>query len=475
VLGRTVRILVAAVALAALFGSSARSARGADDLSGYSLAARAPALRLVLDSDLLPVPSHPAVDATIPETSSTLESGPLGHGLASLFWPGDLAGHFGSAIPQLNQLCTTLLPIAIPSLPPQCIAVPQALKDNAQYFNDPFKAETFVPGGPLDVDYFTPSIPGVTMSSHANDNKVDSTAGFGFSAPGVGSVGWIRSHSIASRGSGKATSDATSELVDVALAGGLVTIDHITSAAKETTDGVQAVGAGSTVVSGLRIGGIPATVDDTGLHIGGLSGVVNQALKNLGLQIAITTPGVVNDGAKGSFAAPVLTISYRDDQNALEQTAIAMGQKLMTGAPQPVLSSVQSLALGPQSKVTLSLGGANATVDGSPSFASPAEASVAESPGAEASSIRIEGGASAGEPATAVEGTTFSAPASAGAPVRSVRTPGAVYSRSAGLLDGFGGVAWGLIVAAIAAALAGGYGLYRYALAMDAPRAPHHH
>ena len=65
----------------------------------------------------------------------------------------------------------------------------------------------------------------------------------------------MRSRSVTSTADGKAVSQATSELFNVVLVGGLVTIDHVASNAKQTTDGVNADGSGTTVVSGLRIGG----------------------------------------------------------------------------------------------------------------------------------------------------------------------------------------------------------------------------
>jgi hypothetical protein len=147
--------------------------------------------------------------------------------MASLFWPGDLGGHFGTALQQLGQLCTSMVPIALPNLPTQCTPVPQALKDNAGALNDPVKAETFLPGGPVDAEYkFTPPIPGVTMKSHAEGTTVDSLAGFAsFGAPGLGTLGSVTSHSVAKLDNATAVSQATSELFDVALAGGLVTIE----------------------------------------------------------------------------------------------------------------------------------------------------------------------------------------------------------------------------------------------------------
>jgi hypothetical protein len=464
VLGRTGRLVGVALVLGAAFGTASHPARAASALGGYELSARAPALELVLDSDAVPVPAHPVLDATVPETQSSLDNG-LGHGLASLFWPGDLGGHAGSAVQQLGQLCTSLLPISVPNLPQQCTPVPKALEDNAGALNDPVKAETFAPGGPADDQYkSTPPIPGVTMSSHADANKVESTAGFAsFAAPGLGTLGSVTSHSVATAGDKKASSEATSELFNVAIAGGLVTIDHVKSTATEATDAQDATGTGTTIVSGLRIGGVPASVDANGLQIGALSAVANQALEKLGLQIKLTAPDVVTSGAQGSFTAPLLEIAYRDDQNALEAAATALGQKLTTGSLQQATASLQQLALGPQAKVTLSLGGAAVAVDASPAFATPDIAGAGSTSTPQASSS-FTGAGTPGVSSPAVEGLTFSAPAAATATPALQARP----TRPAGFFGGFAGLGWGMIVVAVAGALGLAYGLYRFALATDA-------
>jgi hypothetical protein len=295
---------------------------------------------------------------------------------------------------------------------------------------------------------------------------VESTAGFAtFGAPGLGTLGSVTSHSITTAKGPTAGSQATSELFNVALVGGLVTIDHVQSTAQEVTDGQKATGDGTTVVSGLSIGGVPASVDSTGLHIGALSAVANRALQALGLQIELTTPDVLNDGAKGAFTAPLLVIRYSDDQNALETAAIALGQKLTTGSLKQLTGSLQQLALGPEAKVALSLGGASVAVDGSPAFASPSE--TAGGPSGPTSEVLpfITTPGSLGSTAPSVAGLTFSpsSPVVSSASLHAQPT-----ARPAGFLEGFGGLAWGLVLAAVAASLALAFGLYRYALAADA-------
>ncbi|MBV8304552.1 MAG: hypothetical protein JOZ04_10105 [Acidimicrobiia bacterium] len=463
--GRTGRLVGVAVALGAAFGAASHPARADTSLGGYELSAQAPALEVVLDSNAVPVPAHPVLDATVPEAASSLEGG-LGHGLASLFWPGDLAGHAGSAIKQLGQLCTSMLPVSVPNLPSKCTPVPQALQDNAGALNDPFKAETFFPGGPADDRYTTtPPVPGVTMSSHADANRVESTAGFAsLGAPGLGTLGSVTSHSVARVGDNTAVSEATSELFNVALAGGLVTIDHVKSSATASTDAQAATGTGTTVVSGLRIGGIPASVDSTGLRIGSVSAAANQALHALGLQIKLTTPDVATDGAKGSFTSPLLVIGYRDDQNTLEAAATALGQKLTTGGLGKVTGSLQQLALGPQATMTVSLGGAAVAVDASPAFATLSAGGGETLAASQQAVSSFVAGSPSSLSSPTVAGLSFSSPTAAAAPgLRAARVPG----RRAGFLDGFAGLGWGMVIAGVAAAAACAYGLYRFALAAD--------
>jgi hypothetical protein len=301
------------------------------------------------------------------------------------------------------------------------------------------------------------------MSSRAAADKVQSIAGFtDFGAPGLATIGPVQSRSIASTAGGKATSDATSDVSNLVLAGGLVTVDHVVSTARQSTDGAKATGTGTTVVSGLKIGGVPATVDASGVHIASLTDLAGQALRTLGLSFRLTAPVVTADGPKGSSVAPVLVISYRDDANALEQAASALGQKLTTGPLQPLTGSLQQLVQGPQAKVTVAVGGASATVDGSTGFDATVAGSDAGGPSSE-STPSVAGTSSPGTPGSAVEGFNVTAPAA----TRARRGAGPVAA-AARFIDGFGGLAWGLVLLAVAGAVAIGLCVARATLAADA-------
>jgi hypothetical protein len=243
-----------------------------------------------------------------------------------------------------------------------------------------------------------------------------------------------------------------------------VTVDHVVSTAKQSTDGSKATGTASTVVSGLKIGGLPATVDGSGVHVASLTGLANQALGALGLSLRLTTPVITTDGAKGSSLAPVLVIGYRDDANALEQAANAMGQKLTTGPLKPLTGSLQQLVQGPQAKVTVAVGGASATVDGSTGFDASVAGSEAGGPLSDGTPSVAGTPGTPGTPGTAVDGLTVTPP---GTTTRAGRGAGPVAA-AARFIDSFGGLAWGLVLLAVVLSVAIGLGLARATLAADA-------
>ena len=350
-----------AVALALVPGGAASAPTG---LGGYDLSAHAPGLRVIVDTTLIPAPTPPAIDADVPETSASLESGPLGHGLATVFWPGDLGGHAGTALQVLGQVCTSMLPVPLPnsvrpllpSVPPICEPIPKVIEDHAGSLNDPVKAESFSPGGPGDSAYSFPGTDAVVMHSVATDTAVTSQAAVkSFDAATIGQLGSVQSRSTATIDHGHGVTQAESELDNVSLLGGLVTVDHVLSRATETTDGRTASGSGSTVFNGVRIAGVAALVDRNGLHV---SQVVSDVLAKAGASIGLVPAVVQAQGAKGSFTAPTLVIHYTDVHDPTLQTLT--GNTTLT--------------------VTVALGGAVAAANATPEFVELPPTGPASSP-----------------------------------------------------------------------------------------------
>jgi len=241
---------------------------------------------------------------TIPEATSDLASG-VGHGLGSLAWPGSTAGNIGSVIAILG-------------------AVPPSLQQTGKTVKDPARAETLAPQGPADAVYPAGSSPtSAPMRSHADINRVEAwgeTQGVNF---GGGTSGPIISHSKddLSSGASVTTSSGDVSISKVALVPGpvpLVTIDSITSTAAATSDGVKATAVGKTTVSGLKVAGQPATVDQNGLHVASsssplgapASNAVNTAIAQSGLKMLLATPTTQVQGGHGYEAAGGLVIQW---------------------------------------------------------------------------------------------------------------------------------------------------------------------
>jgi hypothetical protein len=445
---RARRLLVGGVAAVLVLGPSTAvlaQATGSGTLGGFTLDARAQAINVVHDSADSPAPTHPDFDGSVPAAQSTISTGPIGHGLASIFWPGPLGGNFGAALNQINQVCAPPVP-GVPTLPPVCVPNPQQVKDNAKYFNDPLRAETFSPPqGPEDSTYppTGQAFPGITMKSHAETNKVDSVGSVdGLAAPGVGGVGGLQAHTTSSLTSSTGTVEAFSQVSNVVLANGMVTIDKVTSTAKETTDGQQAKGEGRTVVSGLKLAGTAATVDQDGIHLAGSSNnplpqvnqAVAQALDKSGLKIILVQPQSDSSGPTGSFTAGALVIKYKDDGDQVVPAQVG----------------------GLHNDFTVALGGASASVDsseasnvdlgtdlGTPDTGTPQDAT------------QVLAAGDTTPPAVGAEVAT--PPAGLAAPPGTALGAGLPIAR----LGGFAGLAWSLVLFAVLAALGIGFGLRR--------------
>jgi len=432
--------LVAAVALVFVGSSTAvlaQTSGGGAALGGYKLDARAQAVNVIHDSPDSPSPTHPDFDGSVPAAQSTTDTGPIGHGLASIFWPGPLGGNFGAALKQLQQACAPPLPV--PGVPPVCAPIPQQLKDHADQFNDPVRAESFYPQAPQDADYR--NIPGVTMNSHITDGgkKVAASGSLdGFGAAGVGVIANLSAKTTNTLTDSTGTTEATSEVDNVVLAGGMVTIGRVASTAKLTTDGQKATGGAHTTVDGLKIAGQAATVDDQGIHIGGQSNpaqnqinqALAQALAKSGLTVKLVSNDISFNGATGSVTAGSLLIQYEDDKN-------------------------QVVAGGVHNSFVVALGGATADVDSSQGSNSDYGTDTAVGAG-----VDNPGDTSVAGPEIPPAGLgDVAAPPSALSSAVPRGRPFAVLPLRLSL-NSFG-LAWGLVLFAVLAAMGVAFGLRR--------------
>ena len=231
-------------------------------LIGWTSQADANAVDVVIDNAAGLSGIHPLVQMDVPEDSTDFESGPYGHALASLVWPGATAGNLGSLSGQLG------LPAQIAPL------VAQA--------NDPVRAETFYPAGPASATY--PTGGGNTgvaeMVSHTDGNG--STASSGVSDFGVNGLFLAQGlqGSSTSTAAAQALSKSTSSFSSLSILGGMITIGATTSNATATSDGNTVHGQAATHIGAIAIAGQQVTVGSDGLNLGPASTNVLGSLTN---------------------------------------------------------------------------------------------------------------------------------------------------------------------------------------------------
>lgn len=267
-------------------------------LGVFSLQANAPALQ-VIASDGATCFRNAAADngceAVVPEAVSTLRSGPVGHALAAVAWPGTLAAGAGS-------LLMTVGGSGVPS--------------QATLLNDPVRADAYTSvGKPTQSD---DSVPGTTMTATALPAHVSAQAAVGESTVLAAVTARRTEARSAVELTGPRTAAATShsEVQDVTVAG-VLHLASVVSDATATTDGRTATARGRTTASGVTVGGIAVTVDATGVHAlgrgsgtGAAQGAVDDALARAGMQVALGAPQGRPQGGAVSYEAQSLVVVF---------------------------------------------------------------------------------------------------------------------------------------------------------------------
>ena len=210
---------------------------------------------------------HPLAEADVPEDATDFETGPYGHALASLVWPGGTAGNLGSLSGQLG------LPAQIAPLLAQA--------------NDPVRAETFYPAGPADATYPSGNNNGVAeMVSHADGNG--STASSGLSDFGVNGLFQVQGlqGSSTSSAADQAVSKATGSFSSLSILGGMITVGATTSTASAMSDGNNVHGTAATHIGAIQIMGQQVTVGNDGITVGPATTNALSALTNPVVQLA---------------------------------------------------------------------------------------------------------------------------------------------------------------------------------------------
>jgi hypothetical protein len=288
----------------------------------------------------VPLYQHTGEDVAgqAPYAFASLTSGGTGTALTSVFWPGGTGGNGGSTLKLLAGGCvppnpgsTIPVPIPVPLPPLPCVTHTPDLPDPVyQNLNDSYKAEVQSSDNKTTVKK---SNPGVDMVATAND-KVTSSATVlaGAKLPGDTFGTTTTSSVIKLTGPNKAVIDAVSLMRDIKVGGGALKIDSVKSVAHAVTDGKKASGTTSTVVNGMKIGGVPVSVDNKGVHIQGQGSklpsldALNSMLEKAGITIFVADPSKKVKGASVNLFSGQLVVMQDNPQytSNANDTAIVM-------------------------------------------------------------------------------------------------------------------------------------------------------
>lgn len=254
------------------------------NFESYQTGAMAPVAQFT--EDFPTATFHPQAEGEYNYTLATLDPS-RGYGLADLVWPGPAAANPGALIALLGG-------------PPQAAAI-----------SDPVRAEAISGSSQTQQSVTTPT--GTTMSASVQPAKPgdqsasarSQTSGGGLGP--VGSVGQSTSSStiLLDGAANTLTSTAQTDVSNISLAGGVVTVGSVTSQAKGISkNAATPVVSGATTVNDMKVAGQPAYVDGSGVHAGqpgkpappAEQAVVNAALKGAGMSVYVTDPHVVPIG-----------------------------------------------------------------------------------------------------------------------------------------------------------------------------------
>jgi hypothetical protein len=366
---RSALALAVALAFAPLLASPAAQAdddSSASTLGGFSLVARANPLQFTYDSPgLLPV--SPIVQVSVPESYSTLESGPTGYGLASLTFPGPLIADLASALKQQGPACQP--PFALPTYP--------------------LRSEAFFPQGPVDAD--TSPVPGSRMHAQANDaTSAAFSAWDDLGFPGVFSIGGLSGTSSTSGVGATAVTKAHSVVSGFSLLNGVLTIDSIVTDMTASSTGDAGKTSGTTRVSGAKVGPQKVTIDENGVTLQGkptggikalldqVGGNINKALEQSGISIRLFKQDERLDGglAERTAGGLVIQLTYNGSTAPVFSTLLkAIPSSLLPAdnATECAPSSPQGLfnLLKETHIESLALGGGTVSSNAAPSFDLP--------------------------------------------------------------------------------------------------------
>jgi hypothetical protein len=384
---------------------------------------------------------------TIPEDTVDFETGPFGHGLASVFWPGATGGNFGSASGNLP--------------------IPAQLKPLFAKLDDPARAETFAPAGPVDAVFPTGNNSGVfTASSHADANGTTATASLSNLSNALIGLKAVSGTAHATATS-KATSTATSDTGQISLLGGLIVLSGVESTATASSDGTTLSGTTNTNLGSLTIAGVPVAFGTNGITgpigTGGLtsllSPLINQVLAVLGLKIVPLPMTETKQAPAETITSGGLQVTFGlpSSINPTLNLPPALTNLLPASAVDQITTASSLLGLVKGANVTLTLGRATATAIASAGFGPDLGSSA--TPAAVTPSLGTLGPTDLGTPGEPGTLGTPGTPATSGTPAAATPTP-AVSPKGLAAAILSSPVSAGLMILILLLAALAGYGLW---------------
>jgi hypothetical protein len=231
----------ALLGLGAGAGASAQEApsgpTGEDLFGSYSLEARGQGMRIRYEIEGMLPGGTPVIDLGMPEALTRFTSG-IGYGVASLAYPGGVIVNLPSLVEQAGGGSDT---------PPY-----------------PIKQEAFYPTGPTEAVDEQPG--GTAQRVTSGPLGVDALASFPATvAPPVVNVGTVRTAARSVIEDGKALSRTRVVASDIAVLGGVLTIDSVVTDLVAAHDGTAGATSGGTVAHGVKFLGLDASLTDDGL------------------------------------------------------------------------------------------------------------------------------------------------------------------------------------------------------------------
>jgi hypothetical protein len=317
-------------------------------LGSFSLSANAPVMQARFDYAAqecgAQVAGTAGCEGVVNESVSQLSSGPVGYGLSSVAWPGQLAGNLGTLLIVAGSGGLPVpVPLPLPPLPPP--------PSQVTVLNSPIRAEarTGRPS-PVITDYPGHGAPSaVHMVATATATKVSTLATVGaVQSSAIGTLGTSSSStSTTLTGPSTAESKAHSQVQDVTI-GGVIHLGTITSDALATTNGTTSAVRGATVVTGASIAGVPVTIDGQGITIQSqhapvpeaATAAVNNALKGAGITLAMSTPVTTRNGASATYSTGSLVLVWKVRDGMTVSVTLGGAQVSVASSPAFVCGAV---------------------------------------------------------------------------------------------------------------------------------------